>query len=74
MQLDELTDKSKAGILHWLDTGEQGLSSKEAAHRLHRYGANKIAFHRSKSPLRMLVEEFTALFPLLLMASSLLSH
>ncbi|MEJ2455130.1 MAG: cation-transporting P-type ATPase [Candidatus Thiodiazotropha sp.] len=53
------------------DTG--GLSAAEARARKKRYGSNEIRFHRARSPLRMLLEEFLALFPLLLLASSILS-
>ncbi len=50
-----------------------GLSSAEAKARKKRYGSNEIRFHRARSPLRMLLDEFLALFPLLLLASSILS-
>jgi len=50
-----------------------GLSTAEAQVRNKRYGSNEIRFHRARSPLRMLLEEFLALFPLLLLASSILS-
>ena len=51
----------------------EGLTQAEAAIRQRRYGLNRISFHRSKSPWRMLLQEFTALFPLLLLAAAGLS-
>lgn len=40
---------------------------------MRRHGANEITFHRTRSPWRMLAEEFTALFPMLLLFASLLA-
>ena len=60
-------------MLKALECSENGLSSVEAGQRKRRYGSNEISFHRSRSALRMLAEEFLALFPLLLLAASALS-
>lgn len=68
-----INNKSKATVFSELNASEQGLDSKEARSRQLRYGKNQIKFHRSKSFWLMLLEEFTALFPMLLFASSLLA-
>jgi len=52
---------------------EEGLSNAEAKTRQRRYGKNQIVFHQTHSQLFMLLKEFTALFPLLLLAAALLS-
>ncbi|NTV47629.1 MAG: cation-transporting P-type ATPase, partial [Chlorobiales bacterium] len=54
-------------------SSENGLSTEEAKRRQARYGKNQIVFHRPKHPLLMLIEEFTSLFPLLLLGASILS-
>ena len=56
-----------------LNTNDQGLSTNEANRRLKQYGANQIQFHRARSPWMLLAKEFTALFPLMLLAASLLA-
>jgi len=66
--------KNREELFKALACTPDGLDSTEARSRKKRYGANEIAFHRERSPLLMLVEEFTALFPLLLLASSALSY
>jgi sodium/potassium-transporting ATPase subunit alpha len=73
MDFEQFDGKSKDEVFRALDSRETGLSAAEAKARQIRYGKNEIAFHRTKSPLRMLFEEFTALFPLLLLASALLA-
>jgi sodium/potassium-transporting ATPase subunit alpha len=65
--------KNKQDLFDGLSCSPDGLSTKEAHARKRRYGSNEITFHRARSPWRMLVEEFTSLFPLLLLASSILS-
>lgn len=56
-----------------MQSGEDGLSGVEALKRRQQFGRNEISFHRSHSPLRMLFQEFIALFPLLLLAAAGLS-
>jgi sodium/potassium-transporting ATPase subunit alpha len=65
--------KNRQELFERLSSSPDGLSSTEARARRHRYGANEISFHRARAPWRMLLDEFIALFPLLLLASSLLS-
>jgi sodium/potassium-transporting ATPase subunit alpha len=67
------TYENKAALFQALSCDAGGLNSAEARARKRRYGSNEIRFHRARSPLRMLLEEFLALFPLLLLASSILS-
>ncbi len=56
-----------------LDSGPHGLTSAEAMARSAEYGANTIRFHRARSPWLMLIREFVALFPLLLLAAAVLA-
>jgi len=63
----------KETLLSALGCADTGLSSHEAQDRRQRYGPNRIAFHRRRSPLRMLAAEFVALFPLLLLGASALA-
>jgi sodium/potassium-transporting ATPase subunit alpha len=73
MDFEKFDGKSKDETFRALDSTETGLTAAEAKARQIRYGKNEITFHRAKSPLRMLLEEFIALFPLLLLASALLA-
>jgi len=66
-------DASLADLLRQLATSPDGLSHGEAAARLARHGANALTFHRSRSPLLMLLDEFRALFPLLLLVAACLA-
>ena len=70
---DTLTGMSRDALFHHYASSPEGLSSAEAQLRQRRYGKNQIVFHRTRSPWRMLLEGFTSLFPLLLLAASLLS-
>ncbi|MFC1747200.1 cation-translocating P-type ATPase [Pseudomonadota bacterium] len=56
-----------------LQSDKNGLSSTQARQRQHHFGLNEIRFHRARSPWRMLLQEFLALFPLLLLTAALLS-
>jgi sodium/potassium-transporting ATPase subunit alpha len=67
------TYQNRESLFQALSCDAGGLSTAEANTRKTRYGSNEIRFHRARSPLRMLLEEFLALFPLLLLASSILS-
>jgi magnesium-transporting ATPase (P-type) len=67
------TYENKASLFQVFSCDTGGLSAAEAKRRQKRYGSNEIRFHRARSPLRMQLEEFLALFPLLLLASSTLS-
>ncbi len=64
---------SRSELLRLLASTEQGLSQEQASAGLQRYGLNQIRFHRTRSPWRMLLKEFTALFPMLLMAAAILA-
>lgn len=64
---------SREELLLALRSNEQGLSQREASTRLQQVGRNEIRFHRSHSPLWMLLKEFTALFPLLLLVAAVLA-
>lgn len=64
---------SKQALQQRLESSDQGLSSIEAERRQRRYGLNQISFHRARSPWLMLLQEFAALFPLLLLGAALLA-
>ena len=65
----------KAALLAALGGSEAGLTSAEAQRRLRSHGPNQISFHHRRSALKLLLQEFTALFPLLLAAGlSLVAH
>ncbi|MCF7821464.1 MAG: cation-transporting P-type ATPase [Mariprofundaceae bacterium] len=64
---------SRDALLSTLAVTEKGLSDVEALERQQRYGRNRIVFHRAHSQWLMLLKEFTALFPLLLLAAALLA-
>ncbi|MBI5138155.1 MAG: cation-transporting P-type ATPase [Nitrospirae bacterium] len=70
--MDE-SGQDRVSLLAALQATEGGLTDAEARARLRRFGPNKITFHRPRSPWRMLLAEFTALFPLLLLAASALA-
>ncbi|MET0104659.1 MAG: cation-transporting P-type ATPase [Sedimenticola sp.] len=73
MHSDSSQGETKQALLRILKASEGGLSSGEARQRLKKYGGNLIQFHRERSPWVLLVSEFRALFPLLLLAASLLA-
>ena len=64
---------SRETLLKMFAATEEGMSSTEAKTRQRRYGKNQIVFHPAQSQLMMLLKEFTALFPMLLLAASLLA-
>ena len=67
------TRRSRDALFAALGCGADGLDSAAAAQALARYGRNRLRFHRARSPLAMLAQEFVALFPLLLMLAAALS-
>ncbi|HKI61024.1 MAG TPA: HAD-IC family P-type ATPase, partial [Mariprofundaceae bacterium] len=71
--LPSLFGSSREVLLQSLTATDKGLTSAEATVRQRQYGRNQIVFHAAKSQLLMLLKEFTALFPMLLMGASLLS-
>ncbi len=73
MEFAELKGKTKEELFAALKSSENGLTPAEAVKRKQEYGANQLVFHRRKSPYVMLLEEFKGMFPVLLLASSLLS-
>ena len=60
-------------IFQQLHCNADGLTRAEAAARLSQYGSNRLVFHRTRSPILMLLQQFTSLFPLLLLISAGLS-
>jgi len=64
---------SREQLLQALHSSEQGLNQQEALSKQQQYGLNQISFHRAHSPWWMLLQEFIALFPLLLLGAAGLS-
>ena len=65
--------QTREQLFQALNTGEHGLSQTDIPARQRQYGLNQISFHRAHSPWRMLLQEFIALFPLLLLGAAGLS-
>ncbi len=61
------------GLFATLRTSAAGLTHLEARERLVHCGPNELTFHRARSKILMLLDEFRALFPLLLTAAAVLS-
>jgi len=57
-------------IFQQLHCNADGLTRVEATARLRQYGSNRLVFHRTRSPLLMLLQQFASLFPLLLLVSA----
>ena len=64
--------KTKDQLFEFLGSTEGGLTSDDAARRRKKHGPNQLVFHRAKSPLIMLLEEFKGMFPMLLLVSAIL--
>ena len=60
-------------VLQCLNTSTDGLTTSEAAHRLNEYGANAIPETRRRSPLVMLLRQFTDFMILILLAAAVIS-
>lgn len=73
MDLNVVRGKTKEEVFNTLEASEEGLTSKEAKRRRLKYGSNQLVFYRARSPFLILLEEFRALFPLLLLISALLA-
>jgi len=64
--------KTRDQLFESLGSTVDGLMSDEAARRRKKHGPNQLVFHREKSPLIMLFEEFKGMFPMLLLVSAIL--
>ena len=60
-------------VLTKLETSPRGLSDAEADVRIKRYGANRLEEKRRKSPLKMLLQQFTETMVLILIVAAILS-
>jgi len=67
MNKDKWTGEQLNHLFQSLHTTPAGLSHHEARDRVARYGYNELIFHRTRSIPLMLLDEFRALFPVLLM-------
>ncbi len=65
--------KTADQLLRELGSSVRGLSSVEAAQRLRRYGPNALREKRKKTPLRMLLGQFSDFMILVLIAAALVS-
>ena len=65
--------KTREQLFQALNTAEVGLNQVDVPARQQRFGMNQISFHRTHSPWWMLLQEFIALFPLLLLGAAGLS-
>ncbi len=60
-------------VLSELKSRENGLTDKEAAVRLEKYGSNTISIKKGISPLKIFIEQFKNMLVLLLLAAALVS-
>ena len=60
-------------VVAQLETSEHGLASEDAIERIARFGHNELEDHGSKSPLRIVWEQISAVMVLILIAAALLS-
>jgi sodium/potassium-transporting ATPase subunit alpha len=70
--LNGFDGKTRDQLFESLGSTVDGLTSDEAARRRKKHGPNQLVFHRKKSPLIMLLEEFKGMFPMLLLVSAIL--
>ena len=69
MQQETWAGERLAALYRSLQTSAAGLSHADARDRVSRYGSNELVFHRTRSIFLMLLDEFRALFPVLLMVA-----
>lgn len=67
------TGKQTGNLYQHLQTSPEGLNQQQAKAGIARFGYNELIFHRTRSIPLMLLDEFRALFPVLLMAAGALS-
>ncbi|MDR9501094.1 MAG: cation-transporting P-type ATPase [Desulfurivibrionaceae bacterium] len=63
---DPWTIKATEAVAHLKSDPDHGLSSKEARHRLHQYGHNRLKARKQRPAWRILVDQFMNLIVLLL--------
>ena len=63
----------KEKVLAELNTSTEGLPDDDAAARLKKHGANRLEEKRRKSPLKMLLQQFTETMVVILIVAALLS-
>jgi sodium/potassium-transporting ATPase subunit alpha len=69
MQQETWAGERLAALYRSLQTSAAGLSHADARDRVSRYGSNELVFHHTRSIFLMLLDEFRALFPVLLMVA-----
>jgi Ca2+-transporting ATPase len=65
--------RTKEEVLAELETSLKGITDAETDVRLKKYGSNRLDEKRRKSPLKMLLQQFTETMVLILIAAALLS-
>lgn len=65
--------QSREEVLNQLQTSIKGLPDAEAEKRLQQYGYNRLAEKNQKSPLKLLLQQFTETMVLILIVAALLS-
>ena len=60
-------------ILSYLETDENGLSQKEAAYRLKKYGKNMLREEKQNGPLQILLDQFKSFLIIILIIAALVS-
>ncbi|GEO04125.1 ATPase [Adhaeribacter aerolatus] len=60
-------------LLGELNSSAKGLSEEEARLRMQKYGANKLADKKRRSPFKILLQQFTEVMVLILIAAAVLS-
>jgi len=73
MGQNKWTGERLESLYQYLHTSSAGLNHQEARSRISRFGPNELVFHRARSIPLMLLDEFRALFPVLLMVAGILA-
>jgi len=73
MATDSLHSLSVDEVLRRLGTRREGLTEEEAAERLRRYGRNEIQRRKPVSPIRLILQQFTDFFIIVLLFAAALA-
>jgi Ca2+-transporting ATPase len=60
-------------VMDALETSPKGLSQEEAKRRLDKFGPNELKKEKGKSPLKLLIEQFTSILIIILLIATVLS-
>ena len=73
-RLSEVARLDRDGVLEFLESSDEGLLDREAEERLDKFGPNRVATEKRKSPLRQLLERFVTPLNILLLALAVISY